>query len=199
MIKQFTSIDAMNLYIDGKIQGSFLTWDSEKLGEYVKKLKSGDVYFEVGTQFGKSIASAIFQSPEGVKFYTCDVIDQPHIIGEKISLSREEFFKVSEFGDAVTFIRADSLEIAKNWNKEELAMVFIDGDHSYESVKADILAWEPHLKHGGFMLFHDYDHPQFGVKRAVDELIRDSGLFKDLFYPMGVHDKCSSIAGATKI
>src|ERR1039457_510805 len=43
--------------------------------------------------------------------------------------------------------------------------VFIDADHSYEAVCADILAWGPKVKVTGLLAGHDYDRPD--VKRAV--------------------------------
>jgi hypothetical protein len=45
--------------------------------------------------------------------------------------------------------------------------VFIDAAHDYESVRADIAAWLPRVKPGGFFGGHDIDAP--GVKQAVDE------------------------------
>lgn len=47
--------------------------------------------------------------------------------------------------------------------------VFVDAGHSYAAVKADIAAWEPKVRAGGWFGGHDY-HPKFpGVIRAVDE------------------------------
>ncbi len=34
-------------------------------------------------------------------------------------------------------------------------LVFIDGDHSYEAVKADVAAWTPKLRDGGILCGHD--------------------------------------------
>jgi hypothetical protein len=47
--------------------------------------------------------------------------------------------------------------------------VFIDAGHSYHAVKADIAAWLPKVRPGGWFGGHDY-HPKFpGVIRAVHE------------------------------
>lgn len=46
--------------------------------------------------------------------------------------------------------------------------VFIDGDHAYHAVAADIAAWEPKLRSGGFLSGHDFGHNS-EVARAVLE------------------------------
>jgi hypothetical protein len=75
-----------------------------------------------------------------------------------------------------------SPEDASSFPDGSLDLVFIDGDHSYDACKADILAWGPKLKAGGILSGHDYQLPYWpvgatrqnegfpGVVRAVDEL-----------------------------
>lgn len=57
-------------------------------------------------------------------------------------------------------------------------LIFIDGDHSYEGCKRDVLQYTPYLRAGGYFILHDY----FGwydaqkqnnspVKKVIDELI----------------------------
>lgn len=53
----------------------------------------------------------------------------------------------------------------------EVAMLFVDGAHDYESVRADFEAWAPKLAPGGFVAFHDTAAP--GPQRVVkDEIVR---------------------------
>lgn len=49
--------------------------------------------------------------------------------------------------------------------------IFIDGDHCYESIYADINSWFPLMKQGGIMIGHDYDTNNIGVMDAVNELL----------------------------
>lgn len=70
---------------------------------------------------------------------------------------------------------ADSLEVAECIPSDLLDFVYIDADHIYEAVKADLAAWIPKVRKGGIVSGHDYFDGKylgidFGVKRAVDEL-----------------------------
>lgn len=50
-------------------------------------------------------------------------------------------------------------------------LVFIDGDHRYETVKAEIEMYLPLIKKGGLIAGHDYAPDCPGVIKAVDELL----------------------------
>jgi len=46
-------------------------------------------------------------------------------------------------------------------------IVFIDAGHDYENALADIKAWWPLVRDGGYLCGHDYQHRFPGVMRAV--------------------------------
>jgi len=55
--------------------------------------------------------------------------------------------------------------------------LLIDGDHSFEGVKADFDRYAPRIQPGGFVVLDDYSAPQWpGVTRFVDEVLSVSPL-----------------------
>jgi predicted O-methyltransferase YrrM len=60
-----------------------------------------------------------------------------------------------------------------------LDMVFIDGAHDYEAVKADILAWKPLVRVGGMLCGHDRGYAP--VARAIAETLGPVGGETDIW------------------
>ncbi|MDR3458636.1 MAG: class I SAM-dependent methyltransferase [Verrucomicrobiae bacterium] len=90
-----------------------------------------------------------------------------------------EHLQKSGAADFVEIVRKTSGEAAKGWDKK-IDLIFIDGDHSYEGVKADWELFLPHLNEFGVVVFHDtlwdlrpdpnLGRADMGVPRFVDEL-----------------------------
>ena len=59
-------------------------------------------------------------------------------------------------------------------------MVFLDGGHSYETVKSDISLILKGIKKGKIIICDDYDQVNYGVKKAVDELKNQVSEIKEL-------------------
>lgn len=55
----------------------------------------------------------------------------------------------------LTPLRLDSAVAAETFDDGSLDFVFIDADHCYEAVKADIAAWRPKVRPGGILCGHD--------------------------------------------
>jgi predicted O-methyltransferase YrrM len=81
----------------------------------------------------------------------------------------------------MTVHRQPSVEVASSYFEDEsVSAVFIDADHSYEAVKADLEAWYPKVQPGGMIAGHDvvWTDPvsQRGVIRAIREFFADKPL-----------------------
>lgn len=74
-------------------------------------------------------------------------------------------------------IEKESVEASKDVPDNVLDLVFIDGNHSYEQVMADLKVWTPKVKNGGFITGHDFCNPAHrGVEKAVKEFFKDANI-----------------------
>lgn len=145
----------------------------EYLQDCVKNLADNSVIVEVGTLFGGSAAIICKARKEKKsRIFTIDSYEIPAVNLENTKLNLK-----NEGCEEVEVIKGFSVEMAKNWNIP-IDCLFLDGDHSYESVKSDIDSWIPKVKIGGLVLFHDYSSWP-GVTEAVDEVINEGLLRKD--------------------
>jgi hypothetical protein len=142
------------------------------LYKYISTLEPGQTYLEIGT--GPTACSSIFaalSAADGVNVHTVD--DASMWVARGISVEEYERkvrgrFADYDVSDRIDFHVEDS--IAMEWDGP-IHVLFIDGDHSYPTVKADIEKWTLFVPVGCVVIFHDCtDHD--GVKRAVNEGMR---------------------------
>lgn len=143
-------------------------------------------FVEVGAFLGKStsfMAVEIAKSKKDIRF---DVVDTwegsvEHQEGAKHARSEvihgtlyEQFRRnMKPIAHLLNPIRSSSLEAAKRYKDGSLDFVFLDASHTYEDVKADIQAWKPKIKKGGYIGGHDYQTHFPGVVQAVNEEISE--------------------------
>src|SRR3972149_2350880 len=80
--------------------------------------------------------------------------------------------------DQVIPLVMTSTRAAQGWSGP-IRLLWIDGDHSYEAVKTDLLLWEPHVVEGGVIAFHD-TYAWEGPRRVVEEYLLRSNRFSSL-------------------
>ena len=68
-----------------------------------------------------------------------------------------------------------STEVVGDFLPNSVDVVFIDGDHRYEGVVADIKAYANIVRPGGMLMFDDYNVWFPGVRKAVDEFCLANG------------------------
>lgn len=116
---------------------------------YASKAKKGIV--EIGVLNGETtkVMGAVATVPiYGIDPFVEDSMS-PGLIGNKQKVM-ENMTDCKNF----TLYEAYSHDIVGRFN-HEFDMIFIDGDHRYESVKKDVEDWWPRLAVGGMMFIHD--------------------------------------------
>lgn len=69
----------------------------------------------------------------------------------------------------ITKVKLPSVEGANQYADGSLDFVYIDADHSYDSVVEDITAWKQKVKRGGYIAGHDSYMPE--VLKAVKDCL----------------------------
>lgn len=95
----------------------------------------------------------------------------------------QAFHNVESLGyaDKIDLMPGFSHEVAAVWGMRDPArpvgLLYVDGDHTEEGARRDIVAWAPHLAPGAVIAVDDYSHPDWpGVGRAVDALVAEGFL-----------------------
>ena len=98
----------------------------------------------------------------------------------------------------VTIMKGDGVASLETFPDNTFDMIYIDGDHSYEGCRRDLMVAYAKVKPGGFIMGHDYEmnmckarnYYNFGVKNAVDQFCE---LFGQKLVARGL-DGCVSYA-----
>ena len=88
-------------------------------------------------------------------------------------------YLLKKFQKTVKIFKGYSKDILRKIDLRSIDFVFLDGGHSYETVKEDLNLLKSKLANKSIIICDDYNIPQYGVKKAVDE-IKDECKFEDL-------------------
>ena len=144
--------------------------DSFKL--YEMGYHAGDVILEIGTFGGRSATVGLrgaLANPvrtQRPQFYGIDIMDD--------SITRTRQVLADEMlGQYCHLYHGVLRDFVQRWQITP-TMVFLDGDHTYEGVKADLAILSAYLKPGTPILAHDFmntenESGKIGVKRAAQE------------------------------
>lgn len=142
---------------------------------------------EVGVREGKNSEAML---DAGCKRLIC-VDDYPECVEHwieakgpvKITREMQDAFKANmvlglkKYGDRVRYLNMSSVAASEKIKDGSIDYVYIDADHNYEHVMADILAWYPKVRSGGVLAGHDYAKDGYeGVVQAVQEFAQKNGL-----------------------
>jgi hypothetical protein len=71
----------------------------------------------------------------------------------------------------------DSITMGRLWVGGQADFIYLDTTHDYERTKEEINIWIPHLKIGGWMVFHDVQSCVTGVFKAISEFLINNATY----------------------
>lgn len=139
-------------------------------------------YLEIGVRRGRSMAMVASQSPTcyiaGFDMWIENYAGMPNP-GEQ--LVRDELLKVGHKGK-VEFFEGDSKKTIPEFFEKNpeiyFDMITVDGDHSLEGARIDLLNVIPRLKVGGILVFDDIsNHSFYYLNNLWNELVGTNSQF----------------------
>lgn len=134
--------------------------------EYTKENLNPKRVLEIGTFKGESMQLFKDYLGEDITFITIDPwtkIQWSTEIDHKVKLDFAGNFEQSTNEKILQMENVGKMKFKSDDIHEMFAdgyfdMIYIDGDHSYEAVRNDILNYMPKVKSGGWVCGHDYNH-----------------------------------------
>ena len=155
-----------------KIMGWFSEDEAEYIARLAKKVPAESNIVEIGSFCGRSTISLILGSRNGMQAKVHSV--DPHL--GLTSIHPDSTFppfvmnlKEKNLLQYVAIHRCNSADLADSWEGGKIGLLFIDADHSYDSVNSDFNLWHKYLLEGALVIFHDY--PQVGPNRLIREIL----------------------------
>ena len=154
---------------------------------FLGRLPTGGVAIEIGVWHG-DFSATILDLVKPEKLYLIDpwanVTDESHseaFVGRTEDGKMDRIFAkvqaryAQEIGDGrVEIIRDWSVPALDRFAPDSIDFAYVDGDHSYDGVRADLAALFPKMRVGGVMAFDDYHRRGWwgdGVIRAINEFL----------------------------
>lgn len=185
------------------------------LFELFRRAPTGDVV-EIGSWWGKSafILARLAASYSVGKLLCVDPWSNENLVQkdekglvDRVPVNADEALFIFQLNllpyahGAVNYIRAPSVEAASEYRRNHrvsslvfgetdyvghVAVLHIDGNHSYENARADLDCWADRVIPGGWIIIDDYIWPYGdGPKVAGDEFLKEKASHIELAFVIG--------------
>jgi len=101
--------------------------------------------------------------------------DGNNVVETDMAAEYDRLCSMYRYDKHVALVKMPSVTFLADLPCDSLDVVYLDADHSYESISQELALSRHKVKPGGFICGHDYV-TQWGVKRAVDEFCEREGL-----------------------
>ena len=173
-LPQYTIFQKLKLFFLGIIKWDIPTYTTGdelfKLYNLANSLKSKSVGIEIGSYIGASTLMIAKGLNNESILYCIDTWENDAMSEGKWDTLAVFKKNTETIAQKIILVKLKSLEASINFS-DKIDFIFIDGDHSYEGVKADVNAWFPKLKSGGIIAMHDIGWAD-GVLKVVEEDVK---------------------------
>jgi predicted O-methyltransferase YrrM len=133
---------------------------------------------EVGSFKGKSSSFLAAGLRSGARLSCVDTWLNSSMPYDEPNDSLPQFLEnTKKYRDRIDICRGKSADMAARWQRH-IDLLFIDGDHSYEGCKTDLISWFPWVRQGGWIAFHDSGVD--GVARVISEFFPSNVRYSEL-------------------
>lgn len=160
--------------------GVFTGVTARNISELLSLINNGKFYYlgiDLFEDFEDAISTEIvpefltnkqnFSNPLKSLFYN-------FLLREKLNSIESVSKFLKKFGKNVELKKGNSLDILKKIDLKIFDMIFVDGGHSYETVKFELSIILKNINDNCLVVCDDYIHAEaIGVKKAIDESVRE--------------------------
>jgi predicted O-methyltransferase YrrM len=175
-----TDVEAEIALVEG-IEGWLAPEEIRLLIGCAARVPAAAAIVEIGNYRGRSTVALALGARRGRRAQVYSIDPHAEFVGPRGgSFGREDQAHLyanltrAGVGAGVNVVSLGSLEIAATWSGPAVGLLFVDGDHRYEAVRADFEAWRRHLSPGAMVLFDDCDFAD------VARLVRERSLAGEL-------------------
>lgn len=140
---------------------------------------------EVGVERGRYSEALLKRMPE-LTLYSIDCWEIYDDYRAGMAAKTREYYedavrRLGKYGQRSVLIKKYSADALADFADGSLDLVYIDGNHTYDYVLADIAGWSKKVWHGGLVAGHDYLEPRQSrehvqVKRALHDWVAAQGI-----------------------
>lgn len=198
-LKQTYSVSDIHDYRDVPGWINDADWLYERI---ISECDDGDHLIEIGTFFGQSacrMGELIRESGKNIKFDTIDTFEQiepsmkagfhppqfrKYKESEQLNTSPmssvvQMHLNLLDLSDYVNIVICDSRLAHKLYDDNSLKMVYLDGNHEYDTIKQDLNNYWKKIKTGGFLVGDDFGYTD--VEMAVIDFLNENEISFDNF------------------
>lgn len=156
----------MNSYVIAQKYKMLSTEEVDLIHKCAAQIPDDSIVVNIGLNVGTSLIAILEKCPNA---YVYNVDKKP---------CPEAFSNVMDCGlstQNVVLLQGDSTRLDYTFI-DTVNLVFVDGGHDDYTLQSDIRNFKPKVPIGGFMLFHDYHHPNYAIKANVnlDEIVESA-------------------------